>query len=71
MAIVETVVVGFVVALLLLLAWAIGRRGKVGLLAVDAWTGAVPRPGVLVTLLIVASVGWFLWKWNASERDPD
>jgi hypothetical protein len=102
MAIVETVVVGFVVALLLLLAWAIGRRGKVGLIAgydgglppereaelardaarvlvvaaaavgllvVDAWTGAVPRPDVLVTLATLAAVAWFLWKWNVrAER---
>ena len=98
MAIVETVVVGFVVALLLLLAWAIGRRGKVGLIAgydgdlppereaelgrdaavvlvvaaaavgllvVDAWTGAVPRPVPLVTLTILTAIAWFLWKWNA------
>ena len=104
MAIVETVVVGHVVALLLLIAWAIRARGRVdliagydgglppereaelardaaavlvvaaaatGLLVVDAWTGAVPRPGALVTLAIVASVGWFLWTWNASEPDLD
>ncbi|WP_423996362.1 hypothetical protein [Halorubrum trapanicum] len=88
----------------LLLAWAIWRRGKVGLIAgydgglppereaelardaaavlvvaaaatsllvVDAWTGAVPRPGVVATLAIVAAVAWFLWKWNAGERDLD
>ncbi|GAA0724042.1 hypothetical protein J2744_002271 [Halorubrum trapanicum] len=91
-------------ALLLLLAWAIRVRGKVGLIAgydgglpsereaelardaarvlvvaaaatgllvVDAWTGAVPRPDVLVTLAIVAAVAWFLWKWNVSEPDHD
>ncbi|WP_017342277.1 hypothetical protein [Halorubrum sp. T3] len=41
------------------------------LLVADAWTGAVPRPGVVVTLAIVAAVGWFIWKWNAGERDLD
>ena len=42
-----------------------------GLLVVDAWTGAVPRPGLSVTLLIVAAVAWFLWKWNVRESDLD
>ncbi|ELZ43798.1 hypothetical protein C463_09019 [Halorubrum californiense DSM 19288] len=103
MAIVETVVVGHVVALLLLFAWAIHGRGKVGLIAgydgglppereadlardaavvlvvaaaatslivVDAWTGAVPRPDVAVTLAIAGAAGWFLWKWNGSEDRP-
>lgn len=103
MAIVETVVVGHVVGLLLLLAWAIRGRGKVGLIAgydgglppereaelardaaavlvvaaaatgllvVDAWTGAVPRPDVAVTLVIAGAVGWFLWKWNVGEDRP-
>ncbi|MFW6000008.1 MAG: hypothetical protein ACOCPY_00990 [Halorubrum sp.] len=104
MAIVETVVVGHVAAVLLLLAWAIHGRGRVdliagydgdlppereaelgrdaagvlvvaaaasGLLVVDAWTGAVPRPEVLVTLAIAVPVAWFLWKWNGSEPDRD
>ncbi|TKX75618.1 hypothetical protein EXE46_02400 [Halorubrum sp. GN11_10-6_MGM] len=39
-----------------------------GLLVVDAWTGAVPRPGALVTLAVAAPVAWFLWKWNV-RRD--
>ncbi|WP_434522951.1 hypothetical protein [Halorubrum sp. AS12] len=91
-------------ALLLLLAWEIRVRGKVGLIAgydgglppereaelardaaavlvvaaaatsllvVDAWIGAVPRPGLLVTVAIAAAVAWFLWKWNVSEPDGD
>ena len=41
-----------------------------GLLVVDAWTGAVPRPGLSVTLLIVAAVAWFLWKWNVRAERP-
>ena len=104
MALVSTLLSAVPVALLLLLAWAIGRRGRVGLIAgydgglppereaelardaaavlvvaaaatsllvVDAWTGAVPLPDVLVTLLIVAAVAWFLWKWNVRESDLD
>ena len=90
--------------LCLLLAWAIGRRGAVGLiagydgdlppereaelardtarvlvvaaaavglLAVDARTGAVPRPGAVVTLVIVAAVAWLLWKWNVRTEPHD
>ena len=104
MALAATLLSAVPVALLLLLAWAIGRRGRVGLIAgydgglppereaelardaaavlvvaaaatsllvVDAWTGAVPGPDVLVTLLIVAAVAWFLWKWNVRESDLD
>lgn len=41
------------------------------LLVVDAWIGAVPRPGLLVTVAIAAAVAWFLWKWNVSEPDRD
>lgn len=37
------------------------------LLVVDAWTGVVPRPDVVVTVAIVAAVAWFLWKWNVRE----
>ena len=103
MAIVETVVVGFVVALLLLFAWAIHFRGVVGLIAgydgdlppereaelardaaavlvvaaaasgllvVDAWTSAIPRPGALVTLAIAVPTAWFLWKWNGRADRP-
>ncbi|SNR31533.1 hypothetical protein SAMN06266787_1011214 [Halorubrum ezzemoulense] len=40
-----------------------------GLIVVNAWTGAVPRPGALATVAIAAAVGWFLWKWNG--RAPD
>ncbi|SFR35076.1 hypothetical protein [Halorubrum sodomense] len=103
MAIVDTVVIGHAVALLLLLAWAIHARGKVGLIAgydgglppdreaelardaaavlvvsaaaagllvVDAWIGAVPRPGLLVTVAIGAAVAWFLWTWNGRAEPP-
>ena len=41
-----------------------------GLLVVDAWTGAVPDPGVLVTVAVVAPVAWFLWKWNVRTEPP-
>ncbi|SDF02523.1 hypothetical protein SAMN04488067_101472 [Halorubrum xinjiangense] len=41
------------------------------LLVVDAWTRGVPRPGLLVTILIAAAVAWFLWKWNVREPDRD
>jgi hypothetical protein len=41
------------------------------LLVVDAWTGSVPRPGLSVTLLIIAAVAWFLWKWNVNEPGLD
>ncbi|QUO47676.1 hypothetical protein [Halorubrum ruber] len=41
------------------------------LLVVDAWTGVVPRPDVLVTLAIAAPVAWFLWKWNVREPGLD
>ena len=104
MALASTLLSAVPVALLLLLAWAIRYRGKVGLIAgydgglspereaelardaarvlvvaaaatsllvVDAWTGAVPRPGLLVTVAIVAPVAWFLWKWNVREQADD
>ncbi|PHQ46772.1 hypothetical protein DJ68_05460 [Halorubrum sp. C3] len=104
MALASTLLSAVSVALLLLLAWAIRYRGKVGLIAgydgdlspdreaelardaarvlvvaaaatsllvVDAWTGAVPRPDLLVTLLIAVAVAWFLWKWNVREPGRD
>jgi len=40
-----------------------------GLLVADAWTGAVPRPGALATVAVVAAVAWFVRKWNG--RGPD
>ena len=100
MALAETLLLTLPIGLCLLLAWAIHRRGAVGLIAgydgdlppereaelgrdaaallvvtaaavglllVDAWTGAVPRPAALVTLAVVAPVAWFLWKWNVRE----
>ncbi|QWC19470.1 hypothetical protein [Halorubrum sp. 2020YC2] len=103
MALPATLLSAFPIGLCLLLAWAIRRRGKVGLIAgydgdlspereaelardaarvlavaaaatsllvVDAWTGAVPRPGLLVTLLIAGAVGWFLWKRNVRAERP-
>ena len=102
MALAVTVVLAPAIGICLLFAWAIHRRGAVGLIAgydgglppereaelardaarvlvvaaaavgllvVDAWTGAVPRPDVLVTLATLAAVAWFLWKWNVrAER---
>ncbi|ELZ50838.1 hypothetical protein C464_01911 [Halorubrum coriense DSM 10284] len=41
------------------------------LLVVDAWTGAVPRPGALVTVAVLAAVAWFLRKWNGREPDRE
>ena len=37
------------------------------LLAVDAWTGAVPRPGTLVAVAVVVPTAWLFWKWNVRE----
>ena len=39
-----------------------------GVLLVDAWTGAVPGAGSLGTVVTVGVVGWLLWKWNV-RRD--
>ena len=39
-----------------------------GVLLVDAWTGAVPRAGSLVAVVTVGAVSWLLWKWNV-RRD--
>ncbi|ELZ37052.1 hypothetical protein [Halorubrum tebenquichense] len=102
MALAATLLYAFPIGSCLLLAWAIHRRGAVGLiagydgdlppereaelardaaivlvaaaagvglLAVDARADAVPRPGALVTLAIVAPVAWLLWKWNVREPD--
>ncbi|ELZ33753.1 hypothetical protein [Halorubrum distributum] len=104
MALASTLLSAVPIALLLLLAWAIRYRGKVGLIAgydgdlppereaelardaarvlvvaaaatslliVDAWTGSVPRPDVLVTVAIVVAVTWFLYKWNVREPADD
>lgn len=38
------------------------------LLAIDAWTGAVPSPGAVATLAVLAALAWFLRKWNV-RRD--
>ncbi|QKG92219.1 hypothetical protein EXE43_03325 [Halorubrum sp. SS5] len=38
-----------------------------GLLVVDAWTGAVPRPGALAAVAVGAAVAWFLYTWNVRE----
>ena len=94
MALAVTVVLAPAIGLCLLFAWAIHRRGAVGLIAgydgdlppereaelgrdaavvlvvaaaavgllvVDAWTGAVPRPVPLVTLTFLSAIAWFLW----------
>ena len=102
MALPETLIFGASIGLCLLLAWAIGVRGAVGLVAgydgglppakeaelardaagillaaaagigilvVDAWTGAVPRAGAITTLAVGVPVGWFLWKWNVRDSE--
>ncbi|QAU12967.1 hypothetical protein EKH57_09680 [Halorubrum sp. BOL3-1] len=46
----------------------VAAAAGVGLLAVDAWTGAVPRPGALVTAAVAAPTVWLLWKWNVREQ---
>lgn len=41
--------------------------GLLGLLVVDAWTGAVPRTGELFVVVTAALVGWLVWKWNVAS----
>jgi hypothetical protein len=98
MALAVTVVLAPAIGLCLLFAWAVHRRGAVGLIAgydgdlspereaelgrdaatvlvvtaaavgllvVEAWTGAIPRPVPLVTLTVLTAIAWFLRKWNA------
>jgi len=48
----------------------VAAAAATSLLVVDAWTGAVPHPGVLVTLAVVVSVAWFLWAWNTGSEHP-